>query len=418
MLFKFFGAAQEVGRSAIYMKDVKGVLFDYGIKLGTEKPEYPIGMPDMDAFVLSHAHIDHCGAAPTIYNELYVPTFGTRPTLKLSNILLEDSLSVARKNHTQAKFHKRQIKTFTNKFMSKDYHKPFRIGDMELEFFDAGHIAGSAVTLINRKNAKENRRVVYTGDFKLEPQSLHKGAEIVESDVLVMESTYAKRKHPDRKELVNRFITAIKETIDNGGNALVPVFAVGRSQEILYLLHKHNLSGYTYIDGMARAATKAVLNYPDYIQNHKHLEDALDQAQVISDSAHRKEALESPSVILTTAGMLSGGPVLNYITKLNKYSQIMLTGYQVDGSNGRTLLDHKKVVIDGVTHKIETPASYFDFSAHAGRDDLYEYVKKSNPSTVICVHGDEENAKDLAENLAMEGYKTHAPKLGETIKLE
>jgi len=418
MLFKFFGAGQEVGRSAIFMKDIKGVLFDYGIKLGSEKPEYPIGMPEMDAFVLSHAHIDHVGAAPTIYNAHYVPAYGTRPTLKLSNILLDDSLSVARKNHTQAKFSKRQIKAFNNKFQIKDYNKPFRIGDMELEFFDAGHIAGSAVTLINRKNAKNNKRVVYTGDFKLEGQSLHKGAEIIESDVLVMESTYAKRKHPDRKELIKKFIDSVKETLDSGGNALVPVFAVGRSQEILYLLHKHGLSGVTFIDGMARAATKAVLNYPEYIQNAKELEAALGEAEVISDAAHRKKALEAPSVILTTAGMLSGGPVLNYITKLNKYSKIMLTGYQVDGSNGRTLLDDKKVEIDGVVHRIETPAAYFDFSAHAGRDDLYEYVKKSNPSTVICVHGDAENSKDLAENLTMEGYKAYAPELGETIKLD
>lgn len=418
MLFKFFGAAQEVGRSAIFMKDVKGIMFDYGIKLGSEKPDYPVGMPDMDAVVLSHAHIDHCGALPSIYNELYVPTFGTRPTLKLSNILLEDSLSVARKNHTQARFHKRQIKTFNNKFMAKDYHREFRIGDMELEFYDAAHISGSAVTLIKRKNAKNNKRVVYTGDFKLEGQSLHKGAEIVESDVLVMESTYAKRNHTPREELIKKFISTIKETLDGGGNALVPVFAVGRSQEILYILHKHGLSGYTYIDGMARAATAAVLDYPHYIQNHKELSEALSEAQVISDHSHRKEALDAPSIILTTAGMLSGGPVLNYITKLNKYSHIMITGFQVEGSNGRMLLDHKKVVIDGVTHRIDTPATYFDFSAHASREDLYEYVKKSNPNTVICVHGDQENAKDLAENLAMEGYKTHAPQLNETIKLD
>ncbi|MDE1810419.1 MAG: MBL fold metallo-hydrolase [Candidatus Micrarchaeota archaeon] len=418
MQFKFFGAAQEVGRSAIFMKDIKGIMFDYGIKLGTEKPEYPIGLPQVDSVVLSHAHIDHCGALPMIYNGQYVPTYGTRPTLKLANILLDDSLSVARKNHTQAKFSKRQIKAFNNKFQNKDYHHPFRIGDMELEFYDAAHISGSAATLITRKNAKANKRVLYTGDYKLSEQALHKGAETVECDVMVTESTYATRKHPQREELINRFISKVKETLDAGGNALVPVFAVGRSQEILYLLHKHNLSGYTYIDGMARAATKAVLDFPNYIRNADELEDALGEATVISEHSHRKEALESPSVILTTAGMLSGGPVLNYITKLNKYSHIMLTGYQVEGSNGRTLLDHKKVTIEGVVHKIDTPATYFDFSAHAGKDDLYDYVKRCNPSTVICIHGDAENSKDFAENLTLEGYKAYAPQLGETIKLD
>lgn len=416
MILKFFGCAQEVGRSSILLKDDKSVMMDYGVKLSA-KVQYPVAMPKVDALILSHAHMDHSGDVPALYNEMLIPTFGTRPTLKLSELLLEDSMKLWKKQHQQPRFHKRQLGTFVNRFVSLDYHSPTKFNNMSIEFYDAAHISGSAVTLIERKNANENKRIVYTGDYKLQPQSLHKGAEIVKSDVLITESTYATRQHPDREQLIKSFIAKVKETLDNGGTALVPVFAVGRSQEILSILHKHNLSGRTYIDGMARAATSIVLKYPEFIQNHSGLAAASKEATTISAQSDRLDALNEPSIILTTAGMLNGGPVLNYITRLKKGSHILLTGYQLEGTNGRTLLESGDVVIDGEKLHIDTPATHFDFSAHAGKDDIYEYVRKSSPSTVVCVHGDAENAKALAENLKLEGFDAYAPKVGETIKL-
>jgi putative mRNA 3-end processing factor len=139
---------------------------------------------------------------------------------------------------------------------------------------------------------------------------------------------------------------------------------------------------------------------------------------MITDKRHRKDALNEPSIILTTAGMLNGGPVLNYITKLNKNSKILITGYQVAGTNGRLLLDRGVVNIDGNVVKISTPTVYYDLSAHAGKDDLYKYVKQSSPRIVICMHGDEQNTMTFAENLKLEGFEAYSPKIGETIKLE
>jgi putative mRNA 3-end processing factor len=417
MILKCFGGAQEVGRSSIMLKDDKTLMLDYGVKLNN-KVEYPVGMPNIDAFILSHAHIDHSGAAPTLYNEMMVPAFGTEPTLELSELLLNDSLKIAKKEHISPKFHKRQIQTLMNRYTSLDYHSPTDFGNFGIEFFDAGHICGSAVTLIERKNATANKRIVYTGDFKIEPQYMHKGAEIVKADVLIMESTYATREHPDRSQMLKELIEKIKETLENNGNVLLPVFAVGRSQELLIMLYKNNLTQHTYIDGMARKATSITLRHQKFIDNAKTLEDAYDDVNVIGHNAERGEALNVPSIIMTTAGMLSGGPVLDYITRLRKNSQILLTGYQVEGSNGRMLLDTGYVVIDEEHIKINAQVTHYDLSAHAGMKDLHEYVQKSEPSKVICVHGDEKNTIALAESLKLEGFDAIAPKIGENVKID
>ncbi len=416
MQLKFFGGAQEVGRSAIFMKDDRSLLFDYGIKIDKEI-EYPTSIPNADAMILSHAHLDHSGFTPAVYNELYIPTFGTQPTLRLSNLLLDDSVNIAKKQHIKPKFHRKQVNEFVNRYISLDYHSAAHFGNFDIEFFDAGHIAGSSITLVERALGKDFKRVVYTGDFKLESQLLHKGAEIVKSDLLIIESTYATKEHPDRAAMEKKFIDGVKKVLDNKGTALVPAFAVGRSQELLLMLHKHGLSQYTYIDGMAKDATSIVLNHSGFIRNADLLTKASREAVWIGDRSERGEPLNGGAIVLTTSGMLNGGPVMDYLPKLNKNSHIFLTGYQQEGTNGRSLLDSGTVILEGHKRSIETPVSFYDFSAHAGRKDLFEYIKESGPKAVVCVHGDRENAKKMAEELNLQGYDAYAPKIGDSIKL-
>ncbi len=399
------------------LKDETTLMLDYGVKID-HKTEYPISMPKMDAMIISHAHLDHSGFAAAVYNEMNIPAFGTLPTLQLSTLLLEDSIKIAKKEHTKAYFHKRQVMNFNSKFISLDYHTTAHLGGFDIELYDAGHISGSAITFIEKAHAKGNRRVVYTGDFKLAAQTLHNGAEVVESDVLIMESTYASREHPDRKKTIAGMIERIKEVLDNGGNALIPVFAVGRSQEILSILYQNGLTPSAYIDGMARKATSIVINLPKFIDNKDVLTNAIRETTWIEERSSRKEALNGPSIIVTTAGMLNGGPVLDYITKLNKHSHIFLTGYQVEGTNGRTLMDHGYITLDEERRKITTPVSFHDLSAHADRSDLHNYVKRSSPNTVVCVHGSRENTKILADDLKEEGFKAFAPKVGDTIEID
>lgn len=418
MHISFFGAAQEVGRSSIMLHDNdKRIMFDYGVKLG-KGLEYPIQAPDVDALILSHAHLDHCGAIPVLYrHKPDIPAIGTPPSLDLSELLLKDSLKIARIEHKKAHFTEAQMNLYKRRYRRIPYGMQADLLGMNIEMQDAGHVAGSAITLLERKHGKENKRIVYTGDFKLQKQVLHDGAKIVKGDLLIMESTYATRDHPDKAQLVKEFIAKIKETLDNRGNVLLPVFAVGRGQELLTLLYENGLAQHTYVDGMINSATEIILRHPKYITHPHRLSDAVEESNRIRDSTDRRSVLDEPSIILTTAGMLEGGPVLNYITRLNEESRIFLTGFQVEGTNGRLLLEKKYVRIDGVPHKIKTPVQFFDFSAHAGREDLYRYARECSPNTIICVHGSEENSKALAEALSGEGFDAHAPKVGDVIKL-
>jgi putative mRNA 3-end processing factor len=416
MKIRFFGGAHEVGRSAILIEDERNIMLDYGMKIDHET-EFPIGSPKVDLAVVSHAHLDHSGCMPALYNEASIPTFGTRPTLRLAGLLLEDSLKLSHRNHTRLNYHKKQLGTFNSRYVAIDYGSRASFGNYDITLSDAGHISGSAVTLVERMKGRDNRRIVYTGDFKLQPQLLHTGAKIVKGDTLIIESTYATREHPDRQKLIKGFIEGIKETLDNRGTALVPSFAVGRAQELLAILQQGGLAERTYVDGMAREATRIVMAHSAYINNAKLLGDAVNSSTFIDDPGDRKGILDGPAVILTPAGMLNGGPALEYITKLNRNSRIFITGYQVDGTNGRNLVNTGRIDVDGERRKIGIPVSVYDFSAHAGKSDLYKYVRECAPNTVICVHGDPANTEAFAEELKGEGFDAYAPKVGDSIEL-
>ena len=414
MEISFLGGAGEVGRSGILLNGKKKILMDYGVKING-KTEYPLPAGDIDAFILSHAHLDHCGNAPALYHSGYPPTFGTPPTLELSELLIADSIKINLKNHTKQPYNKKDAQRFSNKYFSHGYNSKIEFGDYDITFSDAGHICGSAITKL--EDRKTQRSLVYTGDLKVSPQTLHKGSEIVSGDTLIIESTYGSRDHPERSELEKLLIENIREVIDNKGVALLPVFAVGRSQEMLALLEKNGLADITYVDGMSRKATGIVMDYPEYIQNYDLLSKAVGHVTQITKPYERNNALKGGNIIVTTAGMLNGGPVLDYITRLNSKSMIFLTGYQAETTNGRKLMQYEPLLIDDRKFHVRNPFAFYDFSAHAGQADLYKYIKESSPEEVICVHGDKDSSIALKEWLELEGFKAYAPKTGEKIKI-
>lgn len=413
MKTRFLGGVREVGRSAVMVEAGKRVMFDFGMKVG-EKNEVPLPFhAGLDALVLSHAHLDHTGCAPALYGHDNPPCFVTPPTAELADLLLKDSLKVARLRGEKPAFTPFQLKRLEQAFIQLPFGKQFNLSrDSSLTFFDAGHVPGSAITQFYT----QRKRIVYTGDFKMAPTRLHKGAEpVTDCDTLIIESTYADHDHPDRSRLEKQIAAEVRATLDIGGTVLFPAFALGRSQELLMLVDELLRGTKVYIDGMSKAATKIVSGYPQFIRSAKALSRAMRDAEWVESEAQRKKAASEPCVIISSAGMLEGGPALSYLLKLNDRSKIILTGYQVEGTNARTLIEKKRVVIDGVHYDVKIPVEYLDMSAHAGKGDLLSFVKRANPDKVFCVHGDK--CEEFAAELRGMGFAAKAPKPGDVADL-
>ncbi len=392
------------------------VMMDYGVTIGN-RITYPSSMPDVDAVVLSHAHLDHSGAVPLLFSEMSIPVYGTGPTMEISELLLQDSMKIARQKGFSERFHKRELAEFMRHFVRMRYHENRMVGDCNLTVYDAGHICGSAIFLLETGRGKKRERIVYTGDIKLSGQELHKGAEMVDSEVLIIESTYADRNHPDPVALKNDFIEKVREVIGRGGTALVPSFAVGRAQEILVMLEKSGLSEMAYLDGMAKDATEITLRNTSFVDSAELLRRAAEKVSWVEGDNDRDKALRKPSIIVTTAGMLDGGPVLNYIKRLRENSHIFFTGYQIEGTNGYSLMQGNKILINRKFEKLKVDFSYYDFSAHAGADELRDYIKRSGAHTVVCVHGSKENTVALADYAKEQGCRAYAPAVGDVVEL-
>jgi len=170
-----------------------------------------------------------------------------------------------------------------------------------------------------------------------------------------------------------------------------------------------------FLDGMAKTASEIMLDYPSYLKNAKYLRNCLRSAEWVNSPAQRKKALSKPSVIVSPAGMLDGGPSLRYALSLNEESEIILTGFQVPGTHGRMLLEEKKMRVNGIIQDVKTPVKYYDFSAHASRSDLFEFVDRASPERIFCIHGD--SCESFAEQLRSKGYDAVAPKNGESFEV-
>lgn len=406
---RFLGGAGEVGRLGMLLEqDEAHVLFDYGMSPDKPVPSYPQECPPIDLVLLTHAHLDHSGMLPWVASRYETTVLTTRPTAEVATILHNDSFKIATKEGYPAPYDKADIK-HTQKVFDYVRHAEGRTqAGMELHFHSAGHIPGSTMY-----EMRSDRRILFTGDINTANTRLCWGAHSVKCDLLFMESTYAGREHPDRRATERAFLDAVEDTVDRGGTAVVPTFAVGRSQEVALVLK--DAGHEVWLDGMAKDVSRIFLRNPEFIRNRKDLERAFERIKFVHSQHGRKVALKGGNVILTTSGMLDGGPVLYYLSQLHneKKSSVFLTGFQVEGSNGRRLLDTGHVEDQGASIKVECPVQKFDFSAHAGHAELVRFAKTSGAKDIVLFHGDQsgELRPDL-EKFA----RVHTPQTGDVLE--
>jgi len=421
MKLKFLGGCNEIGRSAILVDDK--ILMDYGLR-PSDPPEIPLSSSSISprTVILSHAHLDHSGMVPSLMNRGRRPeVFMTPVTRDLTQLMARDTIKVGKEQGFVffGEEDIRQLDEHTH-IVAYGARRPLNGSDYEFELYNAGHIPGSSAVYLRK--ASEDISLFYTGDIKMGPSRLMECAyptAFPRADILLIESTYYDRDHRDRKELERAFIDSICETLSAGGNAIVPCFAVGRTQEIVMILHSYGLT--PYIDGMGLSVFKLFKNHPSFVKDADALNNAFADAQFVN-TRRRKKAIAEPSIIVTTAGMLNGGPVLYYLKKIHDdpRSKVLLTGYQIEGTNGRRLLDEGCVETDGEMVKVTAGVEQYDFSAHAGDTELKKLVSRfcrNGTEVVFTVHG--EHTEEFAA-WARENYNCEAisPQNGEEFIIE
>ncbi|MDL2245995.1 beta-CASP ribonuclease aCPSF1 [Methanobrevibacter sp. OttesenSCG-928-K11] len=430
------GGFKEVGRSCMLLQTPNSrVLLDCGVNVAApdDKSSYPylnvpeFSIDELDAVIISHAHLDHCGFLPYLYHYGYDgPVFCTTPTRDLMTLLQLDHIDIAHREDNPLPFNVKHVQKSIKHTITLDYGEVTDISpDIRLTLHNAGHILGSAMSHMHIGDGQHN--LVYTGDFKFERSRLLEPAtnRFPRAETVIMESTYGGHEdvQPSRNSAEKEMMKTIYKTLKRGGKVLVPVFAVGRAQELMVVLEeymRHNMIEEVpiYIDGMIWEATAIHTARPEYLS--KDLRDQIfhmGRNPFISDAFHkvqsvdqRKEIVEGePAIILSTSGMLAGGNSVEYFKWLSgdEKSTLIFVGYQSEGSLGRRiqkgwkevpLQDEGKTKVFDVKMEIKTING---FSGHSNRRQLMEYVKRLNPKPekVITCHGDPYKTVDLASSI-------------------
>ncbi len=437
MKISFFGAAGEVGRSCIMVStDNTRILLDAGVKIGAQD-EYPhlddSMLKDIDGIVVSHAHLDHSGYLPHIYSAGYTgSTYVTKPTMELITVLISDYMRISNpSNVTQS-----GLKKMAAAFKLYDYRKEFRINELKLKFIPAGHILGSAmISVSDGKNT-----LLYTGDINTAKSKLFDGAELkgLNADTLITESTYGAPNDAFQKEqdIIREMVKSIKETIKVGGKIIIPSFAVGRAQEVLLFLDDNINSGALpkvpiYVDGMINKAMRIhrhnVIYCRKELQRRILMSDAdpfkSENFSVVEKKNTRTRIAtnDESSIIVTTSGMLSGGPIMYYLTKMagNSLNKMILVGYQAEGTMGRAMQEGaREITINDSKIRVEMAVETYHMSAHADRKQLESIPGKiADLKRIFIVHGERSKSEYLKSELEKlpKKYEVTVPNIGDSF---
>ncbi len=410
----FLGGGDEVGNVGCLLEDRTGtrVLIDYGLA-PTRPPRYPKECPPIEHTIITHSHIDHIGMAPWLVGQYGAALHGTTLTAAVSEIMWRDTYKVSSIEGYPLPWDKRDLDAALNAWQTHDVGEWFEIGEWKCRFHRAGHIPGAIMIEIETPEL----RLLWSGDIDIRDGPNVRGAEPINCDILCLEATYGGREHPVRATEEARFVSRVKEVVSRGGVVLVPAFASGRCQDVLRILHRAAPHLNVHFDGMGTRLTRHWLSHPEHTDEPEHLKQVWNWARIVSSKSDRKKALDA-DVIVTTSGMLDGGPAIWYLNRLRHDSAnaILLTGYQAEGSGGHRLLEKGSLRIFGNETAIDLEVTQFQLSNHAGHSDLVSFVRACEPRHVVLFHGDD----DARSAIAAEFTESPAPSLplnGETLNL-
>ena len=445
------GGCRQVGRSCFLVQtEESNVLMDAGIDPSAEpgsQENFPylnapeLDLRDLDAVIVSHAHMDHIGMIPYLYKMGYDgPLYCTKPTRDLMIMLTLDYIGLAHSEGGDAPYDSSAIKKAVKRTITPDYGEVTDITpDMRLTLKNSGHIIGSSLVHLHVGEGLHN--ILYTGDYNYDSTEMLREADtnFQRVETMITESTYGGRddKQTPRDEANKKFLSKVKQTLKKGGKVIVPVFAVGRSQEVLGLLADEMDRDYfdypVYIDGMIRDVNALHTAYPEFLsekvqkkvfeeENSPFLQDNID---TIGSHREREEVYDSgPGIILTTSGSLTGGPVLSYLQNLaeDEKNTMIFVGYQFDGSLGRKIQDGADTVEingDRVDVNLDT-YTVSGFSAHSDRQQIINFSKnlRSTPNKILTNHGEKSKCFSLASTLhKVLNIDTSAPQNLDAIRL-
>jgi uncharacterized protein len=447
------GGYREVGRSAHLLTTQNSkVLIDCGIDPGSDRTPYfnaPELLPldSLDAVVVTHAHLDHCGLIPVLLKYGYHgPIYCTAPTRDLMTLMLLDAIKVTNQEARKGLYDSSHVREMVNRTIPLRWGETTDIApDMRLTMHNAGHILGSSMCHFHLGDGDYN--LCYSGDIKFERSWLFNPAtnRFPRLETLILESTYGGYRdvQPSRQQATEEFSALTSKVVGRGGKLVVPVFAVGRSQEVMLVLEEKMREGKiprvpVYLDGMIFEATAIHTAYPEYLNSQLRTQ-IFQQGDnpFLSDIFHRIDSqsmridvLDSkePCIVLATSGMMSGGPVMEYFRAWagEEKNGILFVGYQADGTFGRrlqrglgeaTFMDGGRQASVGV--KLEV-ATIEGFSGHSDRVQLMNYLATVDPrpQRVILNHGEESKAVDLSASLHKRfNVETRVPYNLEAVRL-
>jgi KH/beta-lactamase-domain protein len=450
----FLGGGRQVGRSCVLLSTPQSkILIDCGIDPASSKNEerFPyLNIPEfkleeVDAIVLSHAHLDHSGLIPYLFKMGYSgAVYMTAPTRDISSLLALDFVGVAYKQAEKPLFSSTDIKEMVKHTICLNYNEVTDISpDIRITMYNAGHALGSAMIHINIGNGLHN--FLYTGDLKFEKTRLLNPANTLfpRLETVMIESTYGGKDNvlPRREDAEKQLIDKINEVIERKGKVLIPELGLGRAQETMLILDDAMKRGLLpkvpiYIDGMIWDINAIHTAYPDFLNSGIRQAVFAGENPFVSEvfkrvgsPAERKEVVEGSScVVLATSGMLVGGASVEYFKEFagNKNNAIVFVCYQGAGSLGRQVQEGLKevnMIRDGAEEKVKINlevVSLVGFSAHAGRTELINFISRCNPRPrrIIVNHGEASRCLDLASSLyKLSRAETNTPRNLETLRL-